>query len=107
MPTFYFDTSALFKRYQEEAGTAVVDYIFKLLENPENKASISFLTLLEVTASARRLLKGKVLDDTWYADRCYNVRFCPKHSSIQRNKLLNIKSLKSEKSCQNMRLKSG
>ncbi len=61
MPIFYLDTSALLKRYKTEAGTSVIDRLFKLLEKPHNKAAISFLTVLEVIAAGRRLLKGGVL----------------------------------------------
>ncbi len=67
MPTFYLDTSALLKRYKTEEGTPVMDHLFKLLEKPDNKAAISFLTVLEVIAAGRRLLKGGVLEESEFS----------------------------------------
>jgi predicted nucleic acid-binding protein len=61
MPTFYVDTSALAKRYKQEAGTEFIDQLFDLLGKPKNKAATSFLTFLELLAMATRLRKGKQL----------------------------------------------
>lgn len=49
--TYFIDTSALFKRYVEESGSAVVNKIF------EEKANryISVLTLTEVVSNLKRL----------------------------------------------------
>lgn len=63
MPTFYLDTSALLKRYKTEEGTTIIDQLFELFEKPTNKGATSFLTLLEVIAAGRRLLKGGVIDE--------------------------------------------
>lgn len=72
MPTFYLDTSALLKRYKTEEGTLVIDKLFTLLEKPSNRAAISFLTLLEVVAAGRRLLKGKVIEENDFAELLRN-----------------------------------
>lgn len=68
MPTFYLDTSALLKRYKTEAGTPVIERLFDLLERPKNRAAISFLTILEVIAAARRALKGGLIGEEEAAD---------------------------------------
>ena len=68
MPTFYLDTSALLKRYKTEAGTPVIERLFALLKQPGTRAAISFLTVLEVIAAARRALKGGLLGEDEAAD---------------------------------------
>lgn len=68
MPLFYLDTSALLKRYRTEEGTPVIDHLFTLLERPDNKGAISFLTLLEVIAAGRRLLKGGIIEESDFAE---------------------------------------
>ncbi|MFQ6117784.1 MAG: type II toxin-antitoxin system VapC family toxin [Candidatus Bipolaricaulia bacterium] len=57
MPTFYFDTSAVVKRYKTEEGTEFVDQLFSLLEKSD-RAATSFLTVLEFISAGRRLLKA-------------------------------------------------
>lgn len=68
MSTFYLDTSALLKRYKTEEGTAFIDRLFKLFGKPVNKAATSFLSVLEVIASGRRLLKGGIIEETDFAE---------------------------------------
>lgn len=60
MVTFYFDTSAIVKRYHKELGSNVVDKIF---EFKEHGFVISFWTILEfiVAFSAKR--KRKLLSE--------------------------------------------
>ncbi len=66
MPTFYFDTSALAKRYREEKGSRFIDKLFQLLEKPQNRGATSFLTFLELLAMIGRLLKGKQITQESY-----------------------------------------
>ncbi len=54
MTIYYFDTSAIVKRYRVEKGTPVVDEIINE-PLPEEKFYISFLAILEVTSSITRL----------------------------------------------------
>lgn len=62
MTTYYFDTSAIVKRYYAEKGTAIVDAI---LSNPlsQDRFITSFLTILEVTSSITRLKRSGQLTD--------------------------------------------
>ena len=48
MATFYFDTSAIVKRYHKEPGTDVLDKIFELRKNG---FATSFWTVLEFTVA--------------------------------------------------------
>jgi predicted nucleic acid-binding protein len=50
--SYFFDTSALFKRYVAEQGTANVESIF----TGENERLISEITLCETVANLRRLV---------------------------------------------------
>jgi predicted nucleic acid-binding protein len=50
--SYYIDTSALFKRYVQEAGTDVLDQIFA----EDNTRYISALTLVEIISNLRRLV---------------------------------------------------
>ena len=62
MVVFYFDTSAIIKRYRIEKGTAIVD---EILGNPFSQDIFytSFLTILEVTSSITRLKRSSQLTD--------------------------------------------
>jgi len=51
---FFVDTSALFKRYQVEAGTAKIN---ELLENARGDLFISSLTIIEVISNLKRLFE--------------------------------------------------
>lgn len=51
MPPYFFDTSALVKRYHDEPGTQRVD---KLLDNPDSEILISSLTVVESVSAFRR-----------------------------------------------------
>lgn len=51
MSLFFFDTSALVKRYHEERGTEVVDSI---IENPDSDIVISSLSIIETVSAFRR-----------------------------------------------------
>lgn len=57
MPVFYLDTSALVKRYRAEQGTEVIE---QLLSNPspEDRFFLSFLSIIELTSAALRLVRG-------------------------------------------------
>ncbi len=62
MTVFYLDTSVLIKRYRTEDGTVFVDTLYELIfHEKEHKLTTSALTMLEVTAALRRILKGGVL----------------------------------------------
>ena len=50
--SFFIDTSALFKRYQVEAGT---DKVCELLEHSAGDVFISSLTIVEVLSNLKRL----------------------------------------------------
>jgi len=58
MATFYFDTSAVVKRYHKELGTDVLDKIFEL---KEHGFAASFWTLLEfIVAFSTRKRRGQL-----------------------------------------------
>ena len=61
MIVFYFDTSALVKRYRREAGSEALDRVFKL----EKPFATCFSTVLEfiVAFSARR--RGELSGETF------------------------------------------
>jgi PIN domain nuclease of toxin-antitoxin system len=52
MEAYFFDTSALFKRYRQEEGSAAVEVLF----SRQVARFISEITLLEVLSSLRRLV---------------------------------------------------
>lgn len=60
MKYYFFDTSALFKRYQKEAGSEVVDQIFNL---PRKKMVILSITLTEVISNLFRLRNLEEITD--------------------------------------------
>jgi predicted nucleic acid-binding protein len=66
VPLFYLDTAAVLKRYRTEPGSAVVDELLDARTAADTLASSRF-TLLEGTAVARRLLKGRLLRRRAYA----------------------------------------
>ncbi len=51
---FFIDTSALFKRYQPEKGTAVVA---RILEDHSQPLYISSITIVEMVSNLKRLLE--------------------------------------------------
>lgn len=51
MPAYFFDTSALVKRYAPEAGTETVD---QLVESGDSHVVITSLAVVEATSAARR-----------------------------------------------------
>ncbi|WP_458210745.1 type II toxin-antitoxin system VapC family toxin [Haladaptatus sp. NG-SE-30] len=51
MPSYFFDTSALVKRYYDEQGTDVVDTI---IEPAENNILITSLAVIETVSAFRR-----------------------------------------------------
>ena len=57
MPVYYLDTSAILKRYRNEPGTEAIDRLFDSPQ-PDSQFYISFLTILELTSSILRLVKG-------------------------------------------------
>jgi len=61
MPLYYFDTSALLKRYRTEDGTDVLDAIFS--GPSRNEFFIpSHFTAVEVESVAARALRGRLLN---------------------------------------------
>jgi len=61
---FFLDTSALFKRYQVENGTEVVN---QLLEKGAGDLFISSLTIVEITSNLKRLCAiDKVTNEDQY-----------------------------------------
>ena len=66
MPVF-LDTSALFKRYQVENGTAIVN---ELVESGAGDLFISSLTIVEITSNLKRLCAvDKVTNESQYQDQ--------------------------------------
>ena len=51
MAVFFFDTSALVKRYYREKGTDAVDRIIK---TDQNRVAISSLSIIETVSAFRR-----------------------------------------------------
>jgi len=51
MTTYFFDTSALVKRYHDEPGTARVD---EIIENKESDVVVSTLAVIETVSAMRR-----------------------------------------------------
>lgn len=66
MALYYTDSSALFKRYHPETGT---EFIRILMDEQRfgEVVVISSFTSVEITATARRLLKGRVIRQGYYA----------------------------------------
>ncbi|MBI4688788.1 MAG: type II toxin-antitoxin system VapC family toxin [Nitrospirae bacterium] len=61
MPLYFFDTSALVKRYHVESGSEKVDEIFK---DPDGILVIASITIAEfVSAFARKLNEGIISED--------------------------------------------
>jgi predicted nucleic acid-binding protein len=58
MKIYYFDSSALVKRYHSEKGTETVDKIIEELEKGDESV-ISYFTILEIVSALRRKLKSK------------------------------------------------
>lgn len=58
MVTFYFDTSAIVKRYHKELGSEVLDKIF---EAKEHGFALSFWTILEFTVVFSARMRRKTL----------------------------------------------
>jgi len=64
---FFLDTSALFKRYQVENGTEVIN---ELLEEGAGKLFVSSLTVVEITSNLKRLCAvDKVTHEEQYQDQ--------------------------------------
>jgi len=60
MPAYYFDTSALAKRYHAESGTALVN---QLVADPQNQCFVSRLGLLELhSLLVKHIRLGNVAD---------------------------------------------
>ena len=66
MPAYYLETSALFKRYRTEPGSNVVRELFDL-RRPDETLSTSYLSVLELTSTASRLMRGRVIRASQYA----------------------------------------
>ena len=61
MPLYFFDTSALVKRYHIETGSENVDEIFN---DPEGVFTIASITIAEFTSAfARKLNEGIISED--------------------------------------------
>jgi uncharacterized protein len=65
MPVFYFETSALLKRYRREPGTEVVNLLLRE-KRDEDLFVTSHLTVLEISSVAARLMAGKVIRRSQY-----------------------------------------
>ena len=65
---YFFDTSALVKRYHQEQGTEFVDHIFKKIDDNKAEAFISSLTLLELTSAFKRKQKGNMISEKEFYD---------------------------------------
>ncbi|MFW6144256.1 MAG: type II toxin-antitoxin system VapC family toxin [Candidatus Natronoplasma sp.] len=65
---YFFDTSALVKRYHQEKGTVYVDEIFEGIVEGKAEAFISSLTLLEVTSAFKRKQKGNMISESDFYD---------------------------------------
>lgn len=66
MPSFFFDTSAIVKRYGKEAGS---DFVEGLAESESgNVIILAGITHVEVAATIARRLKGGNVTDTAAAD---------------------------------------
>jgi len=55
MSIYYFDSSALIKRYHYELGTDVVD---RIIENEDSEIYVSSISLIEVISTLRRKVKA-------------------------------------------------
>lgn len=66
MALFYFDSSALAKRYKEEKGSHVVDFIFEL--QARNRIATSFLATVELAGAVARLRMNKTLSEAKAAE---------------------------------------
>lgn len=65
MPLYFFDTSALVKRYHIEAGSEKVNELF---DNPEGIFVIASIAVTEfVSALARKLYEGVISEDDFRA----------------------------------------
>lgn len=65
MPLYFFDTSALVKRYHIEAGSEKVNELF---DNPEGIFAITSIAVTEfVSALARKLYEGVISEDDFRA----------------------------------------
>jgi len=65
MTDFYLESSGLLKRYKAEVGSSLVDAIFAG-KRPDEEFVTSQLTLLETTAVASRMVKGRLLTAAQY-----------------------------------------
>ncbi|MFO7991120.1 MAG: type II toxin-antitoxin system VapC family toxin [Thermoplasmata archaeon] len=65
---YFFDTSALVKRYHKEKGTEFVDSMFEEIVNTEKEAFISSLSLLELTSALKRKQKGNIITKEEFQD---------------------------------------
>ena len=65
MTFYYLETSGLLKRYRSELGSSVVDQLFNG-KRPDEEFVTSHLTVVEVTAVASRMLKGRLLRRSQY-----------------------------------------
>lgn len=65
MPIFYFDTSAIVKRYYREAGSDVLDKIFEL---KERSFAVSFWAVLEfVVALSAKMRRKEISQEAFNA----------------------------------------
>ncbi|MFN0279676.1 MAG: type II toxin-antitoxin system VapC family toxin [Pyrinomonadaceae bacterium] len=66
MPSFFFDTSAIVKRYGREAGSDFVEELTQA-EN-DNIIILAAITRVEVAATIARKLKGEDISKSYAAD---------------------------------------
>jgi predicted nucleic acid-binding protein len=56
---FYLDSSAIVKRYKTEIGTPVINFLYEACFDKKCVLSTSFLSVLEVVTTLKRLERGK------------------------------------------------
>lgn len=73
MVLFYIESSALVKRYVEEKGTEVVDFLFKGRQDSEFLGLLS-LSILEMKSALRRLVKGRFIKERQVSELLADLR---------------------------------
>lgn len=66
MALFYLDASALAKRYKQEKGSNVVDFVFE--RQGDARLATSFLAIVELTGAVARLRMSKTLSEVRAAE---------------------------------------
>ena len=72
MPTFYFESSGLLKKYKTELGTAVIEEVFTGRRDDELYVT-SYLTLIEGYGTFRRLLNNREISQLLFETYLGNI----------------------------------